>query len=175
LKKLALTDVVFIRNNMKGKKSEQATLKIIWTTRYTRSTTPQDSEVFEAIAAEYARQNEGLINCIRELCQPGCARGHGNFLTNKYAEGYPGKRYYGGCQKVDVVESLAIDGGKRIVWRWSCQCTTTFGAQANMAAYLSMIKPGDTVLGLKLDHGGHLPTVPPSTWAENCIILCNMG
>jgi len=117
----------------------------------------QDSEVFEAIAAEYARQNEGIeLIASENYVSPAVLAAMGTVLTNKYAEGYPGKRYYGGCQKVDVVETLAIERVKELFGADHANVQPHSGAQANMAAYLSMIKPGDTVLGLKLDHGGHL-------------------
>ena len=80
----------------------------------------------------------------------------GSVLTNKYAEGYPGSRYYGGCEYVDVVEQLAIDRAKELFGAEHANVQPHSGAQANMAAYLALLEPGDTVLGLDLDHGGHL-------------------
>ena len=80
----------------------------------------------------------------------------GSVLTNKYAEGYPGKRYYGGCEHVDVAEQLAIDRIKKLFGAEAANVQPHSGSQANQAAYSAVIKPGDTVLGLSLDHGGHL-------------------
>ena len=77
-------------------------------------------------------------------------------LTNKYAEGYPGKRYYGGCEEVDVAEQLAIDRAKEIFGAEHANVQPHAGAQANNAAYMALIEPGDTIMGMALDHGGHL-------------------
>ncbi len=117
----------------------------------------QDAEIFDAIEAEYVRQNHGIEMIASEnYVSPAVLAAMGTVLTNKYAEGYPGKRYYGGCQKVDIVENLAIERVKELFGADHANVQPHSGAQANMAAYLSMIAPGDTVLGLKLDHGGHL-------------------
>lgn len=117
----------------------------------------QDVEVFDAIEAEYVRQNQGIeLIASENYVSPAVLAAMGTVLTNKYAEGYPGKRYYGGCQKVDIVENLAIERAKALFGADHANVQPHSGAQANMAAYLSMIMPGDTVLGLKLDHGGHL-------------------
>ena len=80
----------------------------------------------------------------------------GSVLTNKYAEGYPAKRYYGGCEYVDVAENLAIERAKKIFGAEHANVQPHSGAQANMAVYVALVKPGDTVLGLNLSHGGHL-------------------
>ena len=80
----------------------------------------------------------------------------GSVLTNKYAEGYPGKRYYGGCEVVDVAEQLAIDRAKELFGAEHANVQPHAGAQANNAAYMAMIEPGDTIMGMALDHGGHL-------------------
>ena len=80
----------------------------------------------------------------------------GSVLTNKYAEGYPGKRYYGGCEEVDVAEQLAIDRAKELFGAEHANVQPHAGAQANNAAYMAMIEPGDTIMGMALDHGGHL-------------------
>jgi glycine hydroxymethyltransferase len=117
----------------------------------------QDREIFDAIEAEYQRQNQGIeLIASENYVSPAVLAALGSVLTNKYAEGYPGHRYYGGCQKVDVVETLAIERVKQLFGAEHANVQPHSGAQANTAAYLALIKPGDTVLGLKLDHGGHL-------------------
>ena len=80
----------------------------------------------------------------------------GSVLTNKYAEGYPGKRYYGGCEYVDIVEQLAIDRAKQLFGADYANVQPHSGSQANAAVYLALLQPGDTILGMSLDHGGHL-------------------
>ncbi|HML40277.1 MAG TPA: serine hydroxymethyltransferase [Bellilinea sp.] len=117
----------------------------------------QDAEIFDAIEAEYVRQNEGIEMIASEnYVSPAVLAAMGTVLTNKYAEGYPGKRYYGGCQKVDIVESIAIERVKELYGADHANVQPHSGAQANMAAYVAVLTPGDPVLGLKLDHGGHL-------------------
>ena len=94
---------------------------------------------------------------VRELRQPArAARRRASVLTNKYAEGYPGKRYYGGCEYVDIAEQLAIDRAKKLFGADYANVQPHSGSQANAAAYLALINPGDTILGMSLDHGGHL-------------------
>src|SRR5699024_1538826 len=87
---------------------------------------------------------------------PAVLEAQGSILTNKYAEGYPGKRYYGGCEHVDVVENLARDRAKEIFGAEHANVQSHSGSQANMAVYFSVLQPGDTVLGMDLSHGGHL-------------------
>jgi len=117
----------------------------------------QDVEVFDAIEAEYVRQNQGIeLIASENYVSPAVLAAMGSVLTNKYAEGYPGHRYYGGCQKVDVVESLAIERVKALFGADHANVQPHSGAQANSAAYLAVLKPGDSVLALRLDHGGHL-------------------
>ncbi|MCE1253825.1 MAG: serine hydroxymethyltransferase [Anaerolineae bacterium] len=117
----------------------------------------QDQQVFDAIEAEYERQNHGIeLIASENYVSPAVLAAMGSVLTNKYAEGYPGHRYYGGCQKVDIVENLAIERLKQLFGAEHANVQPHSGAQANMAAYLALVKPGDCVLGLKLDHGGHL-------------------
>src|ERR1700686_304817 len=116
-----------------------------------------DPEVWRAIAAERRRQQEGLEMIASEnYTSPAVLAAQGSVLTNKYAEGYPGRRYYGGCEYVDVAERLAIDRAKRL---FSCAFANVqphSGAQANQAAFLALLQPGDTVLGMSLAAGGHL-------------------
>ena len=116
-----------------------------------------DPEIADAISAELARQRDGLEliaseNVVSEAVM--CAMG--SVLTNKYAEGYPGKRYYGGCHCVDVAENIAIERAKELFGAKFANVQPHSGAQANTAVYFALIKPGDTVMGMSLAHGGHL-------------------
>jgi glycine hydroxymethyltransferase len=116
-----------------------------------------DPEVASAIDAELIRQQNGLEMIASEnFTSRAVMEACGTVLTNKYAEGYPGKRYYGGCQKVDVIESLAIERAKKLFSAQHANVQPHSGSQANIAAYLAFLKPGDTVMGLDLSHGGHL-------------------
>jgi len=116
-----------------------------------------DPKVFEAVSAEAARQH-GTLELIasENFASPAVLQAAGTVLTNKYAEGYPGKRYYGGCEHVDVVESLAIARSKELFGAEHANVQPHSGAQANMAAYLALLQPGQTLLGMDLSHGGHL-------------------
>ncbi len=117
----------------------------------------EDPEVFQLIAKEYTRQVEGLEMIASEnYTSPAVMAAQGSVLTNKYAEGYPGKRYYGGCEHVDGVETLAIERAKKIFNCAYANVQPHSGSQANMAAYLAVLKPGDVVMGMDLSHGGHL-------------------
>ena len=117
----------------------------------------QDPELYAAISAEWRRQNEGIeLIASENYVSPAVLAAMGSMLTNKYAEGYPGHRYYGGCQYVDIAENLAIERAKLLFKAEHANVQPHSGAQANAAAYQAIIKPGDTVLALKLDHGGHL-------------------
>jgi glycine hydroxymethyltransferase len=116
-----------------------------------------DPEVYAAIDAEEARQrNKLLLIASENFASPAVLAAQGSLMTNKYAEGYPGKRYYGGCQHVDTVEELAIQRCKQIFDAEHVNVQPHSGSQANMAAYLSVLKPGDTILGMDLAQGGHL-------------------
>ena len=116
-----------------------------------------DPEIAQAIASEGERQ-EAHIELIasENYCSPAVMEAQGSKLTNKYAEGYPGKRYYGGCEYVDVVEQLAIDRAKALFGADYANVQPHAGSQANSAVYLALLNPGDTVLGMSLAHGGHL-------------------
>ena len=117
----------------------------------------QDPAVWNAIAAEVHRQEEGLEMIASEnYTSTAVMLAQGSVLTNKYAEGYPGRRYYGGCQNVDVVEQLAIDRAKQLFGAQHANVQPHSGAQANMAVYLAALEPGDVILSLDLAHGGHL-------------------
>ncbi len=116
-----------------------------------------DSEVGEAMAQELARQQRNLeLIASENIVSPAVMAAMGSVLTNKYAEGYPGKRYYGGCQCVDVVEQIAIERAKKLFGAKFANVQPHSGAQANTAAYFAVLKPGDTVLGMSLADGGHL-------------------
>ncbi|OQW34940.1 MAG: serine hydroxymethyltransferase [Nitrospira sp. SG-bin1] len=116
-----------------------------------------DPEVYAAIEAEEVRQREKLLLIASEnFASPAVLAAQGSLLTNKYAEGYPGKRYYGGCQHADAVEDLAIQRCREIFGAEHVNVQPHSGSQANMAAYLSVLKAGDTILGMDLAQGGHL-------------------
>src|SRR5438309_1589713 len=116
-----------------------------------------DPEVYEAIRKEGRRQREKVLLIASEnFASPAVLAAQGSIMTNKYAEGYPGRRYYGGCQYMDVVESLAIERAKQIFGADHVNVQPHSGAQANMAVYFSVLKPGDAILGMDLAHGGHL-------------------
>jgi glycine hydroxymethyltransferase len=116
-----------------------------------------DPVVAQAIANEVARQHEGLEMIASEnFVSRAVLEAAGSVFTNKYAEGYPGKRYYGGCEFADVVENLARDRAKQIFGAEHANVQPHSGSQANAAAYMSVLQPGDTILGLDLAHGGHL-------------------
>ena len=116
-----------------------------------------DPDVWKAIRAEEKRQKERLVLIASEnYASSAVQAAQGSLMTNKYAEGYPRKRYYGGCQHVDTVEDLAIERAKQIFGCDHVNVQPHSGSQANMAAYLSVIKPGDTILGMDLAQGGHL-------------------
>ena len=119
--------------------------------------TGYDKEVGEAIQAECARQRRNLeLIASENIVSEPVMMAMGTVLTNKYAEGYSGKRYYGGCQCVDVVETLAIERAKKLFGCDYANVQPHSGAQANMAVFVAMLKAGDTVMGMNLDHGGHL-------------------
>jgi glycine hydroxymethyltransferase len=116
-----------------------------------------DPEVAAALDGELARQRDTLEMIASENFVPRAVlEAAGSVLTNKYAEGYPGRRYYGGCEQVDIVEQLAIDRAMELFGAGHANVQPHAGAQANNAAYMALIEPGDTIMGLALDHGGHL-------------------
>jgi len=125
----------------------------------------KDPEIFNSIQKELIRQKESLELIPSEnIVSPAVLEAQGSVLTNKYAEGYPGKRYYGGCEFVDQVENLALERCKKLFFSESsmgsgmssCNVQPHSGSQANMAVYLAALEPGDTILGMNLSHGGHL-------------------
>src|ERR1700681_1393116 len=116
-----------------------------------------DPQIANAIDNEARRQHEGLEPIAWEnFVSEGVLEAAGSVFTNKYAEGYPGKRYYGGCEFTDIVENLARDRAKQLFGAEAANVQPHSGSQANQAAYSAVIKPGDTILGLNLAHGGHL-------------------
>ncbi|MEX3966855.1 serine hydroxymethyltransferase [Paraburkholderia sp. EG286B] len=116
-----------------------------------------DPELRQAIVAESVRQQDHIeLIASENYTSPAVMEAQGSLLTNKYAEGYPGKRYYGGCEHVDVAEQLAIDRAKTLFGAEYANVQPHSGSQANQAVYLSVLKPGDTILGMSLAHGGHL-------------------
>jgi len=116
-----------------------------------------DPEISQAIGLEGRRQEE-TINLIasENYASPAVLEAQGSFLTNKYAEGYPGRRYYGGCENMDIIEGLATERAKELFRAQHANVQPHSGAQANMAAYFALLKPGDTAMGMSLAHGGHL-------------------
>ena len=122
-----------------------------------RTVAEVDGDVAQVIRAEVDRQNMGLeLIASENFASAAVLEATGSVLTNKYAEGYPGRRYYGGCEFVDVAESLAIERAGALFGAEHANVQPHSGAQANMAAYFALLKPGDTVLGMDLAHGGHL-------------------
>ncbi len=116
-----------------------------------------DKEVGEAMDAELKRQRRNIeLIASENIVSPAVMAAMGSVLTNKYAEGYPGKRYYGGCESVDVVERIAIERAKKLFGAEAANVQPHSGAQANMAAYSAILEPGDVVMGMNLAHGGHL-------------------
>jgi len=116
-----------------------------------------DHSIFSALQQEALRQQEGLeLIASENYVSPSVLEAQGSILTNKYAEGYPGKRYYGGCEFVDICESLAIERAKKLFSVEHVNVQPHSGSQANMAVYFALAKPGDAIMGLDLSHGGHL-------------------
>src|SRR5438874_4349889 len=125
--------------------------------RMARSLSEVDPEIYDAIQHEAARQ-DGQLELIasENFTSEAVLEATGSVFTNKYAEGYPGKRYYGGCEFTDIVENLARDRAKKLFGAEYANVQPHSGSQANQAAYASVLQPGDTILGLNLSHGGHL-------------------
>ncbi len=123
-----------------------------------------DPEIAEAIVAEQNRQNSHIeLIASENWVSKAVMAAMGSPLTNKYAEGYPGKRYYGGCECVDVVEDLARERAKKLFGCDYANVQPHSGAQANMAVFFAILQPGDTYMGMSLDHGGHLSHGSPVT------------
>lgn len=133
----------------------------------------EDEEVGQAIKDEYVRQNRNIeLIASENIVSPTVLYAMGSVLTNKYAEGYPGKRYYGGCENVDVVENIAIERVKKLFGCEYANVQPHSGAQANMAVFFAMLNPGDTYMGMSLDAGGHLSHGSPVNFSGkyfNCV------
>jgi glycine hydroxymethyltransferase len=145
------------RSNSRSSISEQGSEETEVDILALRNVEAQDPELFAAIAGEERRQRENLELIASENYASRAVReAQGSVMTNKYAEGYPGKRYYGGCEWVDVAERLAIERLKQLFNAEHANVQPHSGAQANMAVFMALLQPGETVLGMSLAHGGHL-------------------
>src|SRR5687767_7812548 len=141
-----------------------------------RALVDADPEIAEAIRQETERQALGIeLIASENFVSSAILEAAGSVLTNKYAEGYPGKRYYGGCEFVDVAESLAISRAKTLFGAEHANVQPHSGAQANMAVYLTLLKPGDTVLGMNLAHGGHLTHGHPLNFSGKLFTIVPYG
>jgi glycine hydroxymethyltransferase len=141
-----------------------------------RSLAETDPEIADAIRNETRRQAEGLeLIASENFVSSAVLEAAGSVMTNKYAEGYPGKRYYGGCEFVDVAESLAIARAKQLFGAEHANVQPHSGAQANMAVYLTLLKPGETVLGMNLAHGGHLTHGHPLNFSGKLYTIVPYG
>jgi glycine hydroxymethyltransferase len=141
-----------------------------------RSLLDSDPEIANAIKQEARRQAEGLeLIASENFVSNAILEAAGSVMTNKYAEGYPGKRYYGGCEFVDVAESLAIQRVKDLFGAEHANVQPHSGAQANMSVYLTMLKPGDTILGMNLAHGGHLTHGHPLNFSGKLYTIVPYG
>ena len=141
-----------------------------------RSIAECDPEIAAAIRGERHRQNSGLeLIASENFVSQAVLEAAGSVLTNKYAEGYPGKRYYGGCEFVDVAESLAIARARQLFGADHANVQPHSGAQANMSVYFSLLKPGDTVLGMNLAHGGHLTHGHPLNFSGKLYTIVPYG
>jgi glycine hydroxymethyltransferase len=141
-----------------------------------RALADADPEIAQAIRHEKERQNEGLeLIASENFVSRAILEAAGSVLTNKYAEGYPGKRYYGGCEFVDVAESLAISRAKTLFGADHANVQPHSGAQANMSVYFTIVNPGDTVLGMNLAHGGHLTHGHPLNFSGKLYTIVPYG
>jgi glycine hydroxymethyltransferase len=141
-----------------------------------RSLAETDPDIANAVRAEAVRQGDGLeLIASENFVSRAILEAAGSVLTNKYAEGYPGKRYYGGCEVVDVVESLAIERAKKLFGADHANVQPHSGAQANMAVYLAILQAGDTVLGMSLAHGGHLTHGHPLNFSGKLFDIVSYG
>ena len=141
-----------------------------------RSLAATDPDIDAAIRNEQHRQNSGLeLIASENFVSQAVLQAAGSVMTNKYAEGYPGRRYYGGCEFVDVAESLAIARAKELFGADHANVQPHSGAQANMAVYMTLLKPGDTVLGMNLAHGGHLTHGHPLNFSGKLYTIVPYG
>lgn len=144
--------------------------------KFNRSLKEADSAIFTAIGKEHRREEEGLeLIASENYVSQAVLDAHGSILTNKYAEGYPGKRYYGGCEFVDQVESLAIERLCKIFGAEAANVQPHSGSQANMAAYLALASAGDTIMGMSLSNGGHLTHGSPANFSGKLFKVVSYG
>jgi glycine hydroxymethyltransferase len=135
-----------------------------------------DPEIYAAITAELARQQDHIeLIASENFTYPAVMEAQGSVLTNKYAEGYPGKRWYGGCEQVDKVETLAIERAKKLFGAEHANVQPHSGSQANFAVYTATLQPGDKVLGMNLSHGGHLTHGNPANFSGKLYNFCQYG
>lgn len=135
-----------------------------------------DPEVWETISKEYRRQDNNLeLIASENVVSKGVMAAQGSILTNKYAEGYPGRRYYGGCQNVDIIENLAIERAKKLFGAKYANVQPHSGSQANTAAYRALVEPGDTVMGMDLSAGGHLTHGSPVNFSGKTYHFVSYG
>ncbi len=136
----------------------------------------EDKEIYELMEKELERQQKGIeLIASENIVSPAVMEAMGSYLTNKYAEGYPGKRYYGGCHVVDEIEQIAIDRAKELFGAEHANVQPHSGSQANMAVYFAVLEPGDTVLGMDLSHGGHLTHGSPVNFSGKLFNFVSYG
>jgi len=135
-----------------------------------------DPEIYATISAEFARQQNHIeLIASENFTYPAVMEAQGSVLTNKYAEGYPGKRWYGGCEHVDTIETLAIERAKKLFGAEHANVQPHSGSQANFAVYTAVLSPGDKVLGMNLSHGGHLTHGNPANFSGKLYQFCQYG
>src|SRR5499425_2802342 len=135
-----------------------------------------DPELYRSLVEELHRQQDQIeLIASENIVSRAVLEAMGTVLTNKYAEGYPGKRYYGGCEAVDVVEQIAIDRAKRLFGADHANVQPHCGSSANLAAYFAALEPGDTILGLELSHGGHLTHGDPVNFSGKLFRFVRYG
>ena len=136
----------------------------------------EDKDIYNLIEKELKRQQDGIeLIASENIVSEAVMEAMGSYLTNKYAEGYPGKRYYGGCHVVDEIEQIAIDRAKELFGAEYANVQPHSGSQANMAVYFSVLEPGDTVLGMDLSHGGHLTHGSPVNFSGRLFNFVSYG
>jgi len=136
----------------------------------------EDKEIYGLMEKELERQQKGIeLIASENIVSPAVMEAMGSYLTNKYAEGYPGKRYYGGCHVVDQIEQIAIDRAKELFGAEHANVQPHSGSQANMAVYFTVLEPGDTVLGMDLSHGGHLTHGSPVNFSGKLFNFVSYG
>src|SRR5699024_2984083 len=148
----------------------------LWEDLHMEHVKTTDYEVYQAIEKEKGRQQDKIeLIASENFVSESVMEAMGSVLTNKYAEGYPGKRYYGGCEFVDIVEYLARDRAKQLFGAEHVNVQPHSGAQANMAVYFTTLEPGDTVLGMNLNHGGHLTHGSPVNFSGKLYNFVDYG